>query len=207
MNFKNLLSAILLLFIGCSHQVTIRPNLNVTASIANQLDYNVGIYISPEMKNMQMSDQANWSNKYIFDVGNAISSIIHKSFMQVFKNVELFETYPTEQMLKQRKIDFIVTPRITEANVSLNVKEGFFRNDAQGNCQITVTLPFLEQNLIQFTTVNATGTGIGDESIDPFSTGKDEFVVSVENTIRNLGNIIVQQVYGNYDIRKKTEQK
>jgi len=121
--------------------------------------------------------------------------------------VELTESYPTEQMIKDRSFDFVATARITEANVGLNVQEGFLSNDAAGNTQITASLAFFDPKLIQFTSVQATGTGMGDEGIDLLSSGKSEFTVSVENAIRNLGNSIVQQVYGNYDIRKKADSK
>ena len=194
-------------FVGCTHNVTVRPNLDVTASIANQLDFKVGLYIPPEIKGLKMSDSATWANKYSFNVGEAVSSIIYKSLSRVFKYVELIEAYPTEMVMKERSLDIVATARITEANVGLNVKEGLFTDDATGNTQITASLSFFDVKLIQFTSVQATGTGMADEGIGLLSTGKDEFSVSVEAAIRNLGNNIVQQTYGNYDIRKMAEIK
>lgn len=51
---KNTTSFLLLvsfMFIsGCIHTATIRPTIDVTATIANQLDFNVGLYIPPEVK-------------------------------------------------------------------------------------------------------------------------------------------------------------
>jgi hypothetical protein len=195
----------LMFFMACTHSVTMRPNLDVTATIANQLGFNVGLYIPPEVKQLKVSDQANWANKYSFDVGQSVSSIIYRALSRVFKYVELTESYPTEQMIKERSFDFVATARITEANVGLNIQEGFWSNDAAGNTQITASLAFFDQGLIQFTSVQATGTGMADERIDMLSSGKNEFSTSVENAIRNLGNNIVQQVYGNYDIRKRAE--
>lgn len=192
---------------GCSHKVTIRPDLDITASIANQMNFRVGLYIPPEVKYLKMSDQADWANKYSFDVGRSVSSIIFKSCQRIFTYVELIEAYPTEILANERNLDYIVLARISEANVALNVQEGFFQSDAEGNCQITANLAFLEKNLIQFTSITATGTGIGNEGIAAFSSGKDEFVIAVEMAIRNLGNNIVQQIYGNFDIRKRAEQK
>ncbi len=68
-------------------------------------------------------------------------------------------------------------------------------------------MSFFDSKLIQFTSIQATGTGMGDEGIDLLSSGKSEFSVSVESAIRNLGNNLVQQIYGNYDIRKPAENK
>ena len=192
---------------GCTHEVTIRPNLDVTSTIANQLAFKVGLYIPPEIRSLKMKDKANWANSYSFDVGQAVSSIIHKSLSRVFKYVEILEAYPTEQMIKERSLDFVAAARITDANASLNIQKGFWANDAAGNTQISAGLSFFDEKLIQFTAVQATGTGIGKEGIDLFSTGKDEFSVSVEAAIRSLGDNLVQQIYGNYDIRKKAETK
>jgi len=197
----------ILVFAACTHSVTVRPNLDVTATIANQLDLAVGLYIPPEVRGLSMQDDGNWANKYTFDVGEAVSSIIYKSLRRVFSYVELVEAYPTEQLLKERKLDLVAIARITEANVGLHIQEGFWSNDAKGNTQISSSLSFLDKDLIQFTGVQATGTGMAEEGIDLFSTGKSEFSVSVEAAIRNLGNNIVQQVYGNYDIRKLADNR
>lgn len=198
---------ILLTLWGCTHKVTIRPDLDITASIANQMNFRVGLYIPPEVKSLVMSDQATPADKYTFDVGRSVASIIQKSCARIFSYCEMIEAYPTEIVASDRNLDFFLLARITEANVGLNVQEGFFQNDAEGTSQITATLAFLEKNLIQFTSITATGTGMGSEGIGAFSSGKDEFVVPVEMAIRNLGNNIVQQIYGNYDIRKRAEQK
>lgn len=197
----------LVLIAGCSHSVTVRPNLDVTATIANQLDFKVGLYIPPEVRGFKMTGRANWATKYKFNVGESVSSIIYKSLSRVFKYVELIKAYPTEVMLSERAFDFVAIAKITEANVGLNVQGGFFPTYAGRNTQITASLAFFDSKLIHFTAVQATGTGIPKEGVTSFSTSKDEFSVSVESAIRNLGNNIVQQVYGNYDIRKRTEKK
>jgi len=192
---------------ACSYNVTIRPNLDVTTTIANQLDFRVGLYIPPEVEKLELSDQADWLNKYSFNVGEAVSSIIYKALTRVFKYVELLETYPTEVMIAERKLDFVVVSKITEAHIGLNTQEGLLTSDASGSTQITASLSFFDPDLIQFASIQATGTGMGDENIGLLSSGKKEFSVSVEAAIRNLGNNIVQQVYGNYDIRKRAEDK
>jgi len=200
-------SILLMFIVSCTHHVTIRPNLDVTATIANQLDFKVGLFIPPEIKGLMMQDQGDWANKYTFNVGEAVSSIIYKSLSRVFRYVEILETYPTEMMISEREFDFVSIARLTDANVGLTIQQGFFTNTASGNTQISAGLSFFDSKLIQFTSVQATGTGMGDEGIDLLSTGKSEFSISVESAIRNLGNNIVQQVYGNYDIRKLEEKK
>jgi hypothetical protein len=203
---KSLLLILLIAFVSCSYIVTIRPNLDVTASIANPINFKVGLYIPPEIKGLMMGDRARWDAKYTFRVGEAVSSIIHKSFQRVFKQVQILDVYPTEVMLTEANIDIVAIVNIPEANASLNLQTGFFSDDASGNVQITANISFFDSKLIQFTSAQATGTGMAKQGVDVFSTGRDEFSAPVENAIRNLGNNIVQQVYGNYDIRKRAEK-
>jgi len=203
-----LFSALSLAFItGCTHTAAVRTNIDVTATIANQLDFKVGLFIPPEVKGLEMTDRADWANKYTFKAGDAISSVIYKAFARVFKYVELLESYPTEVLITERNLDLVSTVRITEANAALSSQTGFFTVDATGNIQISANLSFSDRKLIQFTSVQATGTGMGNQGMDMLSTGKNEFSAPVEVAIRNLGNNIVQLVYGNYDIRKRQEEK
>ncbi|MFZ2052553.1 MAG: hypothetical protein WAU81_00015 [Candidatus Aminicenantales bacterium] len=119
----------------------------------------------------------------------------------------MLESYPTEVIVAERNLDLVSTVRITEADAALSTQEGFFTTDATGNIQISANLSFSDRKLIQFASVQATGTGMGNQGVDMFSTGKKEFSAPIEVAIRNLGNSIVQQVYGNYDIRKRAEEK
>jgi len=197
----------LALITGCTHTAAVRPNIDVTATIANQLDFNVGLFIPPEVKGLEMTDRANWADKYIFKVGEAISSVIYKALARVFKNVELLESYPTEVIVAERNLDFVTTVRITEASAALSTQTGFFTVDATGNIQVSANLSFSDRKLIQFASIQATGTGMGNQEVDMLSTGKKEFSAPIEVAVRNLGNNIIQQVYGNYDIRKRAEEK
>jgi hypothetical protein len=195
------------LVVGCTHSVTLNPNIDVSASISNKLDLKVGLYIPPEVKYFKTADNATWAHKYEFNMGEAISSIINKACLRVFTSVELLETNPTEQMFVERKLDLALTARITEGKVSLNVQDGFFSSDAKGTTQISINLNVIDPKLLQIASIQATGIGTGDETIGAFSSGKDEFSAAVEAAIRNLGNDIVQQLYGNYDLRKLVEAK
>ena len=59
--------------------------------------------------------------------------------------------------------------------------------------------------MLQFTAVMASGMGIGSEGLG-FGTGEKEYSASVESALRNLGDDMVHQINGNYDIRKKAEK-
>ena len=195
-----------LISLACTHSVAIRPDLGLTANISKQMDFRIGLYIPDEVKSMLVQDNANWANAYEFDIGKSVSSIIYKAMVRVFKYVEILETYPTEQMMIDRKFDYVATVRITEANIGLSKDEGYFADKATGNTQLSVSITYLDKQLIQFTNVNATGTGQGKETIGLFSSGSDEYSRSVERSVISLGNAIAQQTYGNYDLRKKNDE-
>ena len=87
---------------------------------------------------------------------------------------------------------------------SINLREGFFTNEAQGSTTISVQLTLYTPDMLQLASVMGSGMGLGSEGV-AFSTGKKEFSKSVETAIQNLGDDLIQQMYGNYDIRKMAE--
>ena len=58
--------------------------------------------------------------------------------------------------------------------------------------------------MLQVTTVMGTGIGMASEGL-AFTTGEEEYAASVESALRNLGDDLIHQINGNYDIRKKSE--
>lgn len=107
-------------------------------------------------------------------------------------------------MISQRNLDIVVIAKVTSGKVSLNLKQGFFQNSAEGSTALSVQLVFYDHEMLQLTTVVGSGMGIGSEGLT-FSTGKKEYSASLESALRNLGDDMVHQINGNYDIRKKAE--
>ncbi len=188
---------------GCAYNVKMDPNIAPTANIADSINLRVGFFIPEETKGFTVSDSVKL-NKYTFQVGEAIESIIIKSANRVFSHVETLDAHPTQQMISQRKLDLAIIAKVTSGKVSLNVDEGFLQNSAEGSTTLSVQLVFYDDEMLQFTTVMASGMGIGSEGL-MLSTGEKEFAASVESALRNLGDDMVHQINGNYDIRKKAE--
>ena len=189
---------------GCAYTVNLNPNIAPTANIANPIPLKVGIFIPEETKSLTITDKPRWNVKYTFKVGESIQSVLIQAIDRVFVSYELLETYPTSQMIVDRNLDLAVIAKVTSAMTTLNLEEGFFQNDAQGSTSISVQLTFYTTEMLQFASVMGSGMGIGSEGM-ALSTGKKEFSKSVESAIRNLGDDLIQQMYGNYDIRKKAE--
>ncbi|MFZ2052552.1 MAG: hypothetical protein WAU81_00010 [Candidatus Aminicenantales bacterium] len=62
---KTLVLSALISFVfitGCMHTATVRSNIDVTATIANQLDFNVGLFIPPEVRGLEMTGQTGQVN-------------------------------------------------------------------------------------------------------------------------------------------------
>ncbi len=194
-----------ILVTGCTHSIKMNPNLGPTASIARPVDLRVGLYIPEDVSGFVITDRPDLE-KFIFEIGESLESIITKSANRVFSQVSILDAQPTGEVIEERALDLITIPRVTSARVSLNQEEGPFQNDARGTTAITIELMFYDPDMIQFTTVGASGMGISSERIGFFSRGQREYAVSVEDALNNLSNDLVRQMYGNYDIRKKGEE-
>ena len=194
-----------LLVTGCTHSIRMNPNIGPSASIARPVDLRVGVYIPTDVSQFVIDDRSDL-DKYVFEIGASLESIISKSANRVFSQVSILDAQPTSVVIEERGLDLVMIPRVTAAMVSLNKEEGLFQDDARGNTTITVELMFYDTEMIQYTTVMASGIGIASERIGFFSRGQEEYSASVEDAIVNLSNDMVRQMYGNYDIRKKGEE-
>ena len=197
---------ILSVLIACSYNVILDPNISPSSSIANPIDLKMGLHIPEETKSFRVADRSNL-DKYTFHIGQALDSIITKSTRRVFSYVELMEEYPTQNMIAMRGLDIVGIAKITSAKTSLNFDQGFFQRDAEGSTSVSVQLTFYSPEMIQMAAVMASGIGITSEAQGLFSTGKSEYAASVEDSIRNLGDNLIQQIYGNYDLRRSAEHQ
>ena len=196
----------LLVPIACSYNVLLDPNISPTSNIANPIELRLGLHIPEETKSFKVADRSHL-DKYTFQIGQALDSIITKATRRVFSHVELLDEYPTQHIIAMRGFDIVGIAKITSAKTSLNFDQGFFQRDAEGSTSVSVQLTFYNPDIIQMASVMASGIGITSEAQGFFSTGKSEYSASVEDAIRNLGDNLIQQMYGNYDLRKWTEQK
>ena len=200
-----LIILIILSSTGCAYNVMMDPNIDPAANIANPIKLRVGLFVPEETQRLEISDNVK-ATKYNFYAGLALDSIIMKSTDRVFVHVERLESYPTQQKINQNKLDLIAIAKVSSAKVSLNLKQGFWQNEAAGSTSLSVQMSFLDPKLIQLTTVTATGIGIDSKGLG-LTTGKKEYSASVESALRNLGDDLINQMYGNYDIRKLGEEK
>jgi len=197
----------ILLFVGCSsYYVILDPNIDPMANISNPINLRTGLFIPEEIRTLTISDKSGVI-KYTFNVGEALESMIIKSTNRVFTYVEVLDNYPTQVMIDEKNIDIVVIAKVTSAKVSLSHDTGLFHATAKGSAQISVQMAFYEDEMLQLTAVMASGMGVGSEGIGLTSTGESEYSAAVESALRNLGNDLIHQIYGNYDIRKKAELK
>ncbi len=215
MNYKHRLWYVVLVaiivLVSCTYRVTINPNITPTANIANQLKLKVGLFIPESTRNFIISDRVQAqaainADRYIFYAGKALTSIITKSTRRVFTSVEILNSSPTRQMIAESNFNLVAIARVTSGQVSLSRSSGFFSEDAEGNTSLSIQLTFYDQEMRQFTTIGVSGMGSTAEGLG-FGQGRKEFSASVETAIRNLGDELVYQIYGNYDIRRIAEEQ
>ena len=197
--------AVAVLVTGCTHSIRMDPNIGPTASIARPVDLSVGLYIPEEVRGFVIADRPDLE-KFVFEIGASLESIITKSANRVFSRVTMLDAQPTAEVIGERQLDLVMIPRVTSAMMSLNREEGPFQDDARGSTAVSVELTFYDAEMIQFTSVMASGVGITSERIGLFSRGQKEYAASVEDALNNLSNDLVRQMYGNYDIRKKGDE-
>lgn len=196
----------IVLVAGCTHSIKLNPNISPSANIARPVDLRVGVYIPVDVSQFVIDDRSDL-DKYIFEIGASLVSVITKSSNRVFSHVSILDAQPTGEVIDARALDLVMIPRVTAAMVSLSKEEGPFQDDARGNTAITVELMFYDADMIQYAAVTASGIGITSERIGFFSRGQEEFAASVEDAMVNLSNDMVRQMHGNYDIRKKAEER
>ena len=197
-----LLAAILLT--GCTHSVKLNPQIGPTASIAKPVDLRLGLYIPEDVRGFVITDRPDLE-KFVFEVGESLESIVTRSANRVFSHVSIMDAQPTREVIEERNLDLVAIPKVTSAMMTLNQEEGPFQNDARGSTLLSLELTFYDAEMILYATVAASGMGIASERMGIFSRGQREYAVSVENALTNLSNDLVRQMYGNYDIRKKGE--
>lgn len=200
-----LLVFIVILSTGCAYNIMMDPNIEPTANIANPIKLRIGVFIPADTQRLEIHDNIK-AVKYNFYAGLALDSIIMKSTNRVFVHVEKLDSYPTQQQIDQSKLDLVAIAKVSSAKVSLNHKEGLFQNEAEGTTSLSVQMTFIDPKLIQITTVTATGIGMDSKAL-VLTTGKKEYSASVESALRNLGDDLINQMNGNYDIRKMGEEK
>ena len=200
-----LLVLLVIMSTGCAYNVMLDPNIDPSANIANAIDLRVGVFIPEETQKFEISDNVNLT-KYNFYVGLALDSIIMKSTRRVFAHVEKLDSYPTQQTIAQSNLDLVVIAKVTSGKVSLNLKQGFLQNEAAGSTSLSVQMAFYDPKLLQVTTVVGTGIGIDSKGLG-LTTGEKEYSASVESALRNLADDLINQINGNYDIRKMGEKK
>ncbi len=206
MKMLKYMPVLLILFsTGCAYNIMMDPNIDPTANIANPIKLRVGVFVPEDTQKLEINDNIR-AVKYNFYAGLALDSIIMKSTHRVFVHVEKLESYPTQQQIDQSKLDLVAIAKVSSAKVSLNLKQGLFQNEAEGTASLSVQMTFLDPKLIQLTTVTATGIGMDSKGLG-LTTGKKEYSASVESALRNLGDDLINQMNGNFDIRKLGEEK
>lgn len=191
----------MVLVAGCTHSISLNPNIGPSANIARPVDLRVGVYIPVDVSRFVIDDRSDF-DKYIFEIGASLEAVITKSANRVFSRVTILDEQPTGEVIEGSALDLVMIPSVTAAMVTLNKEEGPFQDDARGNTAITVELMFYDAEMIQYASVMASGIGMASERIGFFSRGQKEYAASVEDAITNLSNDMVRQMHGNYDIRK-----
>lgn len=109
--FGGLLAVIIILSLGCSHTVHVAPNPPLQTS-AEKIPLDVGLYISEEFKNYQVSESKLGDKWNYPNLGAASASQFTLCLGQSFRSVQLVERLPPFPSEKEITVHAVIEPTI-----------------------------------------------------------------------------------------------
>ena len=144
---------------GCAHPMMIKPDISALAipADASRIPKSVGLYISAENRNKQVTTPGGGGDKVSYRPYADIETGLYKVLGNVFQNVEVLSSISDVDSIAKHSLVYIAVPEITTSSSS----SGFFTWMATDfavnlNCKIN---DVAGRTLIA---VSSTGTGHAD---------------------------------------------
>ena len=146
---------------GCAHPMMIKPDIASLAvpAEASRIQKSVGLYISAENRNKQVTTPGGGGDKVSYRPYADIETGLYKVLGNVFQNVEVLSSISEGESIAKHSLVYIVVPEIATTSSS----SGFFTWMAT---DFTVDLSCKISDVAgrTLTTVSSTGTGHADFS-------------------------------------------
>ena len=144
---------------GCAHPMMIKPDISALAipADASRIPKSVGLYISAENRNKQVTTPGGGGDKVSYRPYADIETGLYKVLGNVFQNVEVLSSISDVDSIAKHSLVYIAVPEITTSSSS----SGFFTWMAT---DFTVNLNCKINDVAgrTLTTVSSTGTGHAD---------------------------------------------
>ena len=163
---------VLFLTTGCAHPMMIKPDIAalVAPAEANRISKSIGLYISPENRNKQLTTPGGGGDKVTYHPYVDMETGLYKVLGNVFQNVDVLSSLSDVNSIAKHSLVYIATPDISATSSS----SGFITWMATDfTVQLSCRISDLAGRLV--VTVSSTGTGHAD-----FSELKSDFSLAGE---------------------------
>jgi hypothetical protein len=139
---------ICLAFLGCSHQVTVKPSVSPVAYqlIDHKVEGNIAIYVHPDLAGLNQVVKPRSRScsivKFPMEAGQSIKTSLIKTAQSIFKNCKSVDSVPQDH-----GFDGILTAELLDFDVDVKFNDGLWSGTAESWVEMNIKLTFYDANL------------------------------------------------------------
>lgn len=180
-SFERLLILMAALLTGaCAHPMNIKPDVDSLAPVEGRIQKNIGLYISPEHRNQEITSPGGGGDKVSYHPYSDMETGLYKALGNVFQSVTVLNAANDKAAIDQHSISYVIEPEIVPSSSS----SGVFTWMAT-DFSVAILCKVSDPAGKTVTTVSATGSGKADsgEVRKDFSIAGER---AAKNALQNL---------------------
>ncbi len=145
---KLILILICLAFLGCSHEVSIKPTISPVAHqlVDHKVKGNVAVFVHPDLADLHKVVKPRSRNcstaRFPVEAGQSIKSSLIKTAQSIFKN-----SRAVESVSEDHRFDGILAAELLDFDVDVKFNEGLWNGTAESWVEMNIKLTFYDANL------------------------------------------------------------
>ncbi len=145
---KLIILLICLVFLGCSHKVTVKPIVSpvVYQLVDHKVDGNIAIFVHPDLADLKQVVKPRSRNcstaKFPIEAGQIIKASLIKTAQSVFKNSKAVDSVPQDH-----GFDGILAAELLDFDVDVKFNDGLWSGTAEAWVEMNIKLTFYDANL------------------------------------------------------------
>ena len=139
---------ICLAFLGCSHEVTVKPSVSPVAYqlIDHKVEGNIAIYVHPDLAGLNQVVKPRSRScsmvKFPMEAGQSIKTSLIKTAQTIFKNCKSVDSVPQDH-----GFDGILAAELLDFDVDVKFNDGLWSGTAESWVEMNIKLTFYDANL------------------------------------------------------------
>ena len=145
---KLIFLSICLVFLSCSHEVTVKPTVSPVAYqlVDHKVGGNIAIFVHPDLaelyKFVEPSSRKCSTANFPLEVGHSIKASLVKSAQSIFKNCQAVDSVP-----QGHGYDGILAAELLDFDVDLKFNDGLWSGTAESWVEMNIKLTFYDADL------------------------------------------------------------